>query len=91
MKPMPLAVYVVLLPVWLALTAGVAVGVAGAGVWGGLLLVAVLGYPVALVAAAVLTRSAQQRGDAAAARRWRLLPLPWVIAFGGLLTWAMSP
>ena len=87
---MPLSIYVVLLPVWFALASGVAVGAAGAeSAWGGALLAAVLGYPVALVTAAVLTRSAERRGDDAAARRWRLLPMPWVIAVAGFLTYAL--
>lgn len=88
---MPLSVYVVLLPLWFALTAGIAVGVAGAeSGWAGLLLVAAMGYPVAVLAAAVLSRSAERRADDAAARRWRLLPLPWLLAIAGFLTWALS-
>ena len=83
--------YVVLLPVWFPLTAGLAVGVAGAGTdWAGVGLLVLLCYPVAVLAAAVLVRSAERQGDRAAARRWRLLPMPWALAMGGFLAWALN-
>lgn len=85
------ALYALFLPVWFGLAIAATMGLANTGAWWSVpAILAVWLYPVALAVAVAVSHAVWPRRPRAA-RRWNLLPLPWVLMGVALLAWIFSP
>lgn len=82
--------YLLFLPAWLGLAVAATMGLANTdSLWSGPGILFAWSYPVALVAAAVVSHVVWHRSTRAA-HLWNLLPLPWVLIGAALLGWIFS-